>query len=183
MYQKLYQNTKVLALCKLHETTSLGLRAFSLNGVRKSTALQFDDEGCPVHFFTLNADGAAVLQDNLTTKTEADACTRGFGGEEGNESMFKNIGRHAVAVVLYTNLATAVSRYLYLGGSALVGVLDEVNENLFYLGAVSRQLSLTLGLYLRVESYNMLEEFADRKCCSLRCFDARQLSITLHKAE
>ena len=66
-----------------------------------------------------------------------------------------------------------VGRNLYFCGSALVGVLDKVDKDLFYLRAVGRQLSLTLCFNLRVKSCYVFEEITNREGRSLWCFDAR----------
>lgn len=144
---------------------------------------QRDGEGRSLTFLALHTNGAAVLQDDLSAEAEADAGARGLGSEEGDEGMGEDVGRHTAAVVADADFAISIGRYLYLCGSTLVGVFDEVDEHLFQLGAVGRQLSLALGLYLRVEPCNMLKEFSHGEGGLLRCFDARQQSVTLYKVE
>ena len=71
----------------------------------------------------------------------------------------------------------------HFSGSALVGILDEVDEHLLQLGTVGRQLSSTLGLYLWVESCDMSKEFADGEGRPLGCFDTRQLAVAFYEVE
>jgi hypothetical protein len=85
------------------KATILPKCAHTLEGVRKSTGLHFDDEGCAAAFLALHADSTAVLEYNLAAETEADASTIGLGGEKGNESMVNDIRRHAAAVVFYAD--------------------------------------------------------------------------------
>ena len=119
--------------------------------------------------------------------------------------MFEDIGRHATAIVLYTNTAypqplpkgrglnmmvlpsywegLGVGCDLYFCSSTLVGILDKIDEHLFQLSAVSRQQSLTMRLYLWIESCDMIKEFTDWEGCPFRCLDAGQLAVTLYEVE
>ena len=60
---------------------------------------QLDGEGGAAAFLAVDGDAAAVLEDNLSAETEADACAAGLGGEERNEGVLEGVGRHAAAVV------------------------------------------------------------------------------------
>ena len=101
----------MLILCKIQEKAYLYLCAYALIGVRKSTfnvQCSMFNAQCYCSALIRNtfyADGAAMLQDNLATKGKADAAAGRLGGEEGNESVFQYIGRHAATVVLDTNTA------------------------------------------------------------------------------
>ena len=111
------------------------LCASSLIIVRKCTVLQFDDEGSATVFLTIDSDSAAMLEDNLTTKTETDACAGRFGGKERNKSMFKDVRRHAAAVVFYADY-TIAGTDLHLGSPTFVGILDKIDKHLLQLCVV-----------------------------------------------
>ena len=87
--------------------------------------LQLDDEGGAAAFLALHTDGSAVLEDDLTAETETDAGARGLGGEEGDEGVVDDVGRHAAAVVADADF-TILSADDDLQSTALVGVADEV---------------------------------------------------------
>ena len=166
---------------------SSGLCAFPLNDVRKGTALQLDDEGRSTAFMTIDSDSAAVLENNLTTKTEANACAGRFGGKERNKSMFEDVGRHAAAVVFYADF-TIAGTDLHLGSPAFVGILDKIDKHLLQLGTVSSQLgfdgfSIEQSDHFREQDLYVREEVADGEGGTLWCLDARQLTITFHKVE
>ena len=63
------------------KATILSKCAHTLEGVRKSTGLQLDVDGCAAAFLALHADSTAVLEYNLAAETEADASTIGLGGK------------------------------------------------------------------------------------------------------
>ena len=92
------QKLKVLILCKIQEKAYLYLCAYALIGVRKSTfnaqcsMLNVQCYSSALIWNTFYANGATMLQDNLATKSKANAGTCGLGSEEGNEGMFQHIG-------------------------------------------------------------------------------------------